>query len=259
MIEENKKKKEAEALRKEEDEIDLVNSKLRGWSDTLSEKIQKEDEERLVKEREQKRIEEEQMIEENKKKKEAEALRKEELKKKRLESKEDEDEEESSESLLDWSLLKLHPKFEVSETHSAYVIHSYIPGLNEEEINIKLGKNKKTITVEGTREPTEEELKQLKLAILRKYRGYNIDETSLNQLLLKAGSGRYGKFSETYQLPDSVAVDNINAHYERGMLKVTIPKIERFNRHPAHIGQRKNPYNSRGFPNSFFNDGDLFW
>jgi len=117
--------------------------------------------------------------------------------------------------------------------------------MDQKDINILIGKNKNTITIEGVREPTEHEDSTLRTQLRKKYG--DIDSNAENQLLLKAGAGRFGKFSETYQLPDYVDTDGINAIYEGGILSVNIPKIRRHSR---------NPY---AYPTSFANDRDFWW
>jgi len=75
-------------------------------------------------------------------------------------------------------------------------------------------------------------------------------------LILRAAAGRFGKFSETYQLPSHVDTEGINATYERGVLKVEIPKIKQ---RPAPVSQRAPSY---GYPSSFArrpNPMGFFW
>lgn len=45
-------------------------------------------------------------------------------------------------------------------------------------------------------------------------------------MVLRASLGRFGRFSETYQLPSSVNVEKIDASYEKGVLKVILPKYQ---------------------------------
>lgn len=153
----------------------------------------------------------------------------------------------------------MKPKFEVSETPSHFTIAGYIPGMDQKDINISLGNNQQTITIEGVREPSDHEDSVLRNQLRRKYGGEKVDEisaefvqdidaTTENQFLLKAGAGRFGKFSETYQLPDYVDTDRIGANYEGGVLNVTIPKLRRY--------PQRSPF---GFPASFANDQDFWW
>jgi HSP20 family molecular chaperone IbpA len=64
--------------------------------------------------------------------------------------------------------MKLKPKMEVNETHDSFVISSYIPGMNKDDIEIQLGNTGKTITVSGFRLPTKNEEQQLKKSVLNK-------------------------------------------------------------------------------------------
>lgn len=45
--------------------------------------------------------------------------------------------------------------------------------------------------------------------------------------MLRVAAGRFGKFSETYQLSKDVNADNMQATYDDGILKVVIPKVIR--------------------------------
>jgi len=124
--------------------------------------------------------------------------------------------------------------------------------MNERDIGITLGKNKKTITIEGVREPSMEEETALRKQIRRRFNA-EVDPNIEHQMLLKAAAGRFGKFSESYQLPADADPNDINATYEGGVLRVNIPKVVRQPQHP----QRKQQQG--GFPSNFFNDQDFWW
>jgi len=149
---------------------------------------------------------------------------------------------------VDWSSLKLRPKMEISETPRSYLIASFIPGMKKEDIGIQLGRN--TITVEGVREPTKQEMQQL-IRLVRAQAREGIDPV---EALLHIGAGRYGKFSESYRLPDHVDTENIAASYEAGNLKVIIPKILQQSYHHPFF-----PPSSRQSHPYFRNDEDFWW
>jgi len=213
------------------EEVDAVTIKLRGFSETLRAEEAKnniEEEDRRQIDQEKKKKEEEQMVEES-----------------RIQV--SHDPEDSSQP--NWESLKLVPKMEVSETPRYYLVASYIPGMSEEDISIQISKNKKTLTIEGVRAPTPQEEQILRNTIRKKHPGIGLEVE--NHLLLKAGSGRWGKFSESYQLPDHTDPESISAKYERGVLRVYVPKVAK---QPIHRQMHQHQ-----LPHSFANDRDFWW
>jgi len=145
--------------------------------------------------------------------------------------------------------MKLKPKMEVDERSDGYLISSYIPGLNKEEIKLQFEPTNRTFTVEGIRIPNEKEEAAMRTHIRRNFiqtGNYSPEDEDL--LFLKASSGRFGKFSESFKLPENVDTDSISARYENGNLLITIPKIR-----IARQYAQRNPYGG------YFNDRDLWW
>ncbi len=70
-------------------------------------------------------------------------------------------------------------------------------------------------------------------------------------MILRAGAGRYGRFEETYELPNNADTDNIEASYERGIMKVMIPK-KRTKPTSSYYGRTPHPA-------TFYNDRDFWW
>eukprot|EP01114_Cavostelium_apophysatum_P013772 TRINITY_DN3411_c0_g1_i7.p1 TRINITY_DN3411_c0_g1~~TRINITY_DN3411_c0_g1_i7.p1 ORF type:complete len:740 (+),score=249.18 TRINITY_DN3411_c0_g1_i7:190-2409(+) len=253
------RKAQVSIIQKMIDEVDSVSKRLRGFAGVLEQK----EAERMQKESEAKKLEEERIFEEKRKKREEDKKKKEDLKKEKQqqqqESEQKEEEEgEEEDGTIDWSHLKLKPKFEVSENARSYEIASFIPGMESKDIQVGLGKERDTIKIEGLRAPNQSELYQLNASVHRRFRGVEIDPHSARELLLKAGSGRFGKFSETYQLPDDANPDNIQATYERGVLRVIIPKIQRVRR-PAAMPSRGYHPRQTQHSNPFMSDRDFWW
>lgn len=132
---------------------------------------------------------------------------------------------------VDINSLKFNPKFEVQEFQDSFSVSAYIPGMDKNEIHMKLSDNEDKLSVEGVRYPPQE--------LLQKILNEVKDEEDLYRYL----HGKYGKFIETFQLPSSINKDAINASYQNGILRITIPK-------------KKMQKKSR---NSFFDDGDMWW
>lgn len=166
-----------------------------------------------------------------------------------------------------WRKLKLDPQFEVRNHRDAYFVVAMIPGMKQEDIEVSIDTKKNTVTIKGFRGPSDKELQIMRRQL------YEIDRRNIfgraypkqeNELLrlLRLGSGRFGSFSETYNIPKDAIVEKIAASYEEGQLALTIPRIPRV---PVAQHPRRSAFNpffppqARDRPYGFFDDEDLFW
>ena len=94
------------------------------------------------------------------------------------------------------------PRFEVSETDEAIVVEAELPGLDEKDIELTLQEN--VLTLKGEKKREEE----------TKKKNCYISERS------------YGHFQRSLQLGANVDADNVNASFKKGVLTITIPKLE---------------------------------
>jgi HSP20 family protein len=92
------------------------------------------------------------------------------------------------------------PAVDVTETDKAYEITSELPGMDEENIEVKLANG--VLTIRGEEHEEKEEKKK----------GYYMRERS------------YSSFERTFQVPDDVETDKIEASFKKGVLIVTLPK-----------------------------------
>lgn len=92
------------------------------------------------------------------------------------------------------------PSFDVRETKDAYVFSADLPGLSEETVDLTLTGNR--LTISGRREEEKR------------------DEGDRVHVYERS----YGSFSRSFALPDGVDTDHIDAQFEKGVLKVTVPK-----------------------------------
>lgn len=83
------------------------------------------------------------------------------------------------------------------------VIEAQVPNFNPEDLDINIEDRYLTIAGKSKEEKTEEDKK-------RKYHLKEVREAS---------------FSRTVMLPTPVDIDNVEAHCEKGMLKLVMPKI----------------------------------
>lgn len=94
------------------------------------------------------------------------------------------------------------PSVDVSESEKQFEVAVELPGMKKEDINIDLEKGRLTISGERRLENEEEG------------KNYHRVET------------RYGKFSRSFFLPDSIDEESIAAKYQDGILNITIDKSE---------------------------------
>ncbi|NBC27734.1 MAG: Hsp20 family protein [Bacteroidetes bacterium] len=94
------------------------------------------------------------------------------------------------------------PSINISETEDQFSIEVEVPGLNKEDLNINVENS--TLTISGERKKKSEE----------DGRRFHRVET------------HYGTFNRSFQLPDYVDQDSIEATYKNGILDVTMNKRE---------------------------------
>lgn len=92
------------------------------------------------------------------------------------------------------------PQVDVAETDKGFELQFAVPGLKKEDLNIELNQN--VLTVSGERKFKDE----------KDEKNYHAVET------------KYGVFKRSFQLPDSIDADALEAKYEDGILRVTVPK-----------------------------------
>lgn len=98
------------------------------------------------------------------------------------------------------NLQKSLPATNVCETDKDYKVELAIPGFKKEEVKINLENNILTVSAEKKEEKSESAKK-----FTRKEFSYN-------------------SFSRSFQLPEAVDSEKIDARYENGLLKLDIPK-----------------------------------
>ena len=93
---------------------------------------------------------------------------------------------------------KEFPKCEIEETDKFFVMNFDLPGVNKEDLNIEV--NDGVLTLKGERK------KEVKKGTY--------------------SERFYGAFERSFTLSDGVNADKIEAHFENGVLQVTLPKAE---------------------------------
>lgn len=94
------------------------------------------------------------------------------------------------------------PAMDLVETDDHYLLRADLPGMSEDDVNVQLEDN--VLTISGERKAQDEHNGE----------GYYRLERA------------YGSFSRSLTLPDGVNADAIDAHFDRGVLEVRVPKPE---------------------------------
>jgi HSP20 family protein len=92
------------------------------------------------------------------------------------------------------------PAVDVVESEKAYEITADLPGMDEKNIEVKVADG--VLTIKGEKQEEKEEKKK----------DYYLQERS------------FGSFQRSFELPDSVDPDKIEASFKKGVLTVTLPK-----------------------------------
>jgi HSP20 family protein len=92
------------------------------------------------------------------------------------------------------------PAVDVSETDKAYEITAELPRMDEKSVEVKLANG--VLTIKGEKQDEKEEKKK----------DYYMRERS------------FGSFQRSFQVPDGVDADKIEASFKKGILSVTLPK-----------------------------------
>lgn len=99
-----------------------------------------------------------------------------------------------------YGLLK--PRVDLRAEDNAYILTVEIPGVNKEEVQINIDNNTMTITGEKKQEKET-----------KKANYYRMERS-------------YGAFQRVLSLPDDVDQEQIAAHFQQGVLTVTMPRQE---------------------------------
>ncbi|HTZ78273.1 MAG TPA: Hsp20/alpha crystallin family protein [Stellaceae bacterium] len=110
------------------------------------------------------------------------------------------------------------PAVDVAETDKEFQITAELPGIDEKNLDVSVSGGVLTIRGEKREEKEEKD----------KNKNYYLSER------------RYGSFQRSFQLPDGVDQEKIGANFDKGVLRVTLPKSAE-----AVTQQKKIPIASR--------------
>ena len=100
------------------------------------------------------------------------------------------------------SNVRFTPSVDISEDDKSYGIHVSLPGIKKEDIHLDIDQN--SIVVSGERKFEKKE----------EGKTFHRVET------------QYGSFTRSFNLPDDVEPENIEAKFNDGVLDISLPKSE---------------------------------
>src|SRR5882757_3711111 len=92
------------------------------------------------------------------------------------------------------------PAVDVYEDEHIVTLKIEVPGIDEKDIDVRIENN--TLTVHGERKIEKEEKEENYRRVER----------------------QYGGFTRTFNLPTTVDAEKVSAHYDKGVLKIALPK-----------------------------------
>ncbi len=101
------------------------------------------------------------------------------------------------------ALKQFSPAVDIAEDEKSYEIHVAVPGVKKQDFKIDLIDGK--LTISGERKMEEKK-----------------DGKNFHSL-----ETQYGSFSRSFFIPEDVKEDKVEATYEDGLLKLTLPKKEK--------------------------------
>ncbi len=95
------------------------------------------------------------------------------------------------------------PAVDISTADSEYILRLDVPGVDGSDVEVKLEDH--VLSVSGDRKAAGNGAEE----------GFSLRER------------RFGVFSRSFRLPEAVDPDNITARYDKGVLEIRVPKVDR--------------------------------
>jgi HSP20 family protein len=102
------------------------------------------------------------------------------------------------------------PAVDVAETDKTYEITAELPGMDEKNIEVKVVNG--SLTIKGEKQEEKEEKRKEEKRKEEKRKDYYLHER------------HFGSFERSFDLPDGVDADKIEASFKKDVLTVTLPK-----------------------------------
>lgn len=134
-----------------------------------------------------------------------------------------------------WEQQHLSLQFHPREERQCYIIQAAAPGLDVQDLKLRLNSDSSTLLVEGVCLPTAKQNAEMRRIVASKLQQFaNRAPKQFAQLggapgmspeaFTKLSQGSFGRFSQSFSIPCDVAVSHIDASYEDGKLTIVLPK-----------------------------------
>ncbi|MBN1930795.1 MAG: Hsp20/alpha crystallin family protein [Desulfobacterales bacterium] len=94
------------------------------------------------------------------------------------------------------------PSVDISEDKNSYLVKAELPGMDAKDVDVSLSGD--LLTIKGEKKKETEEKDE------NRYRSERY----------------YGSFQRVFRLPSGVKSDKVEASFDKGILKITLPKLE---------------------------------
>ena len=101
-----------------------------------------------------------------------------------------------------WKSFKWSVALDVVESEDEYLVKASLPGINPEDLEITFEDNQLTI------------------------KGESIEEEEIDEARFHLRERRFGRFTRSIKLPSGIESEKIEANYDKGVLKLHLPKVE---------------------------------
>ena len=101
-----------------------------------------------------------------------------------------------------WKSFKWSVALDVVESEDEYLVKASLPGINPEDLEITFEDNRLTI------------------------KGESKEEEEIDEARFHLRERRFGSFTRSIKLPSGIESEKIEANYDKGVLKLHLPKVE---------------------------------
>lgn len=101
-----------------------------------------------------------------------------------------------------WKSFKWSVALDVVESEDEYLVKASLPGINPEDLEITFEDNRLTI------------------------KGESKEEEEIDEARFHLRERRFGRFTRSIKLPSGIESEKIEANYDKGVLKLHLPKVE---------------------------------
>ena len=101
-----------------------------------------------------------------------------------------------------WKSFKWSVALDVVESEDEYLVKASLPGINPEDLEITFEDNQLTI------------------------KGESKEEEEIDEARFHLRERRFGRFTRSIKLPSGIESEKIEANYDKGVLKLHLPKVE---------------------------------